>query len=281
MPVNEYVRARPTPPVRPYVAFYAGYRQRGIAPAVHRGLPSPYLTLILTIDEPLVIAAHPHPGQAPGRYDALIGGLHLAPAVIAHDGAQSGVQVAVNPLGCRALFGLPAAELAGVDTDLIAVAPPWFVDRLRERLRALPTWPERFAAVDEAFAGLVRDRSQVHPDVAYAFDRLVDSGGRVTVGRLAGEIGWSARHLTNRFRAEIGLRPKEAARVARFDQARRQLYAGVPLSDVAARAGYFDQAHLNREFRALAGVPPRAWLAAEIGFVQATQDAAGEIGWHD
>src|SRR5436190_19180300 len=107
--VDEHHRGIPAEPLRPYVAWYTGYRQRGVAPARHRGLPSPYLTLIFTIDEPLVVAAHPDPGQAPGEYDALLGGLHLTPATITHDGAQSGVQVAVRPIGCRAFAGVPAA----------------------------------------------------------------------------------------------------------------------------------------------------------------------------
>ena len=88
MTVDEYAQARPSPALRPYVAFYSGYRQRGLPAGTHRGLPSPYLTLILTIDEPLVIAAHPDRRQAPGRYDALIGGLHLSPALITMDGAS-------------------------------------------------------------------------------------------------------------------------------------------------------------------------------------------------
>jgi AraC-like DNA-binding protein len=279
--VNEYAQARPSPALRRYVAFYSGYRQRGIAPALHRGLPSPYLTLVLTMDDPLVIAAHPDRRQHPGRYDALIGGLHLAPALITHDGTQSGVQVAVHPLGCRALFGFPAGELAGLDTDFGAVAGDGFVGTLRDRLRTAMTWPERFALLDDTMARLIRERAAVHPDVAYAFDRLVDSGGEVTISDLAGEIGWSPRHLTNRFRAEVGLRPKETARVVRFDRARRLLYAGARFGEVAVKVGYFDQAHLNREFHALAGVSPTRWMADEIGFVQASRAAQDQDGWHD
>lgn len=278
MRVDEYAQARPSPAMRPYVAYYSGYRQRGIAPATHRGLPSPYLTLILTLDDPLVIAAHPDARQAPGRYDALIGGLHVTPALIAHDGRQSGVQVAVHPLGCRALLGVPAGELAGTDADLAAVVGDGVSGELRERLHAAPTWPARFAAVDAALRRLVRGGAGVHPDVAYAFDRLLGSGGRVGVADLAAEIGWSARHLTNRFRAEVGLRPKEAARVVRFDRARRSLGPGRRMADVAAGAGYFDQAHLAREFHALAGVPASRWLAEESGFLQVAA-TAGEIGF--
>ena len=78
--VDEHCRYIPAEPLRRYVAWYTGYRQRGLPPATHRGLPSPYLTLIFTLDDPLEVAAHPDPRQPPGRYDALIGGLHLTPA---------------------------------------------------------------------------------------------------------------------------------------------------------------------------------------------------------
>jgi AraC-like DNA-binding protein len=280
--VDEYVWARPGPALRRYVAFYTGYRQRGVPPAVHRGLPSPYLTLILTLDDPLVVAAHPDHRQAPGRYDALIGGLHLAPAVITHDGRQSGMQLAVRPLGCRALLGLPAGELGGVDADLAAVVGDGLVARLRGELHDARTWPERFARVDRVLGEVLRDRGgDVHPAVAYAYDRLLATGGDVAVGALAAEAGWSARHLTNRFHAEVGLRVKEAARVVRFDRARRRLHTGARLADVAAATGYFDQAHLAREFRALAGVPPSRWLADEIGFVQAHAPVTDDDGDHE
>ena len=110
--VDEHRRYVPAEPLRRYVAAYTGYRQRGVPPARHRGLPSPYLTLIFTLDEPLTIVAHPDPGQPPGEFGTLLGGLHSVPALITHAGAQSGIQVALRPLGARALLGLPAGELA-------------------------------------------------------------------------------------------------------------------------------------------------------------------------
>jgi hypothetical protein len=78
-PVNEAVRVRPAAPLRPFIAWYSGYRQAGIEPAVHRGMPSPWLTLIFTLDEPLTVAAHPDPAQHPGTFDTLAGGLHTSP----------------------------------------------------------------------------------------------------------------------------------------------------------------------------------------------------------
>ena len=60
--ICESARHRP-PSVRPLVAWYSGYRQEGVSAARHRGLPSPYLTLIITLDDPLTVAAHPDPRQ--------------------------------------------------------------------------------------------------------------------------------------------------------------------------------------------------------------------------
>lgn len=279
--VDEYVRARPSPGLRPFVAWYSGYRQRGIAPGLHRGLPSPYLTLILTLDEPLTIRAHPDGKQPPGNYDTLLGGLHLAPALITHDGAQSGVQIAVHPLGCRALLGLPAGELSGLDVDLPAVIGDRAASSVRAAVLERDSWAGRFGALDAVLLRLCRDDRDPHPDLGYAYERVLASGGTATVRQVADEVGWSTRHLSNRFRAETGLGLKEAARVTRFDRARRRLRPGVRLGDLAAATGYFDQAHLARDFHAFAGVPASRWLADEIAFVQAGPMPGGEDGWHD
>ena len=285
--VDEHRRAVPAEPLRRYVAWYTGYRQRGVRPARHRGLPSPFLTLIFTLDEPLTMVAHPDPGQPPGEFGTLLGGLHCAPALIAHEGAQSGIQVALRPLGARALLGLPAGELADIDVPAEAVLGGVCAE-LRDRVRAAACWPDRFAIVDEillrlagASAGSTGTRPDVAPQVGWVWGQLLQAGGAVRVSALAAETGWSGRHLTSRFRAEIGLTPKAAARVIRFSRARHLLVRpGYRLADLAVTCGYFDQAHLAREFRALAGCPPSQWLAEEFRNVQAGAWPSEEA-WED
>jgi len=279
--VNEHHRYRPGEPLRRYVAWYTGYRQRGIPPARHRGLPSPYLTLIFTLDEPLSIEAHPDPGQPPGEFRALLGGLHSAPALIRHEGAQSGLQLALRPPGVRALLGLPAGELADTDVHAEAVLGGVCAE-LRDRVMTAASWPQRFAILDEILLRQLVTRNSgaaLAPEVLHAWRQLLRAGGAVRVADLATETGWSSRHLASRFRTEIGLTPKAAARVIRFDRAKQTLIEHVStrayqdgtyqLADLAAETGYFDQAHLAREFRALAGVPPSQWLAEEFRNVQA------------
>ncbi|MEV8639288.1 helix-turn-helix domain-containing protein [Streptosporangium sp. NPDC051023] len=277
----EIVSRRPPPVLRPFVAGYTGYRETGRLPGRHRGLPSPYLTLIVTLDDPLVMAAHSDGRTVPVSYDALVGGLHTTPVLIIHEGRQSGVQLALTPLGARAMLGLPAGELAGTELHLADVVGP-LADRLRERMLLENDWAGRFAALDTLLLERARAEPALPAEVARVWRRLLVTGGTVTASELAREAGWSGRYLSRRFAAEIGLRPKEAARVVRFDRARRMLQRsaasgdGLTLAGLAAACGYCDQAHLAREFGALAGCSPSRWLAEEFRNVQARSTAPAE-----
>ena len=72
-----------------------------------------------------------------------------------------------------------------------------------------------------------------------------------------------------RFRGAIGVTPKSAARVFRFERACRLIKDERPsLAHVAASCGYFDQSHMTREWNALAGCSPRTWIASELPFLQ-------------
>jgi AraC-like DNA-binding protein len=275
--VNEHAWRLPPPGLRGFVDDYVGFRQAGVEPARHRGLPSRSLTLIFTLDDPLVLAAHPDPAQPPGIYQTIVGGLHTVPAIITHDGRQSGIQLGLSPLGARALLGVPAGDLADID-----VAAEEVLGRLatliQDRLRCAPDWASRFAILDEVLLAKVSsaDRNAaVSAEVGHAWRRLVQTGGTAPVGDLVAETGWSDRHLRARFRAETGLAPKAAARVIRFERAKRLLERRVAagqalcLADLAASCGYFDQAHLDREFGLLAGCAPTVWLAEEVRNIQA------------
>src|SRR5215472_14728282 len=148
--IDEYASWVPGPELRPFVAWATGYRQAGVPPQRHRGLPSPWLTLIVTLDDPLVIESHPDPRQPGAAYDTLLGGLHTSPALITHDGRQSGVQLGLTPLGARRLAGLPAGELAQTDlaaTDVLG----GFAAELRERVAAERAWDRRFAVIGSLF----------------------------------------------------------------------------------------------------------------------------------
>lgn len=90
---------------------------------------------------------------------------------------------------------------------------------------------------------------------------IVNSGGRTTAGRLAELSEVSSRQVERIFARRLGFPPQTIGRVVRFQTALRRLMSdpGVPLGDVAADAGYYDQAHFVRDFRSFTGGVPRGY----------------------
>lgn len=100
--------------------------------------------------------------------------------------------------------------------------------RATARRRSL-TWHQRFALLDEALLRRLERGPRPSPEVARAWQRLVSTSGAAPIGRIAAEVGWSHKHLITRFRQQIGLVPKTAARLVRFEGMWRRLDAHRPL----------------------------------------------------
>jgi len=237
-------------------------------------MPSPYMTVIFTLAEPLEIARHADPRQSPGVYSSMVGGLHSSPALVVHHGAQSGIQLQLSPLAARPLAGLPAGELASMDIAAEEILGP-LATQVSERIQAAGTWSARFAVLDQLLGDALHVEQTVPDEVARAWTLLLRSGGTVPISEVARDVGWSQRHLSNQFTREIGLRPKMAARVIRFHRARhvlqRNVGGGRPnIAGVAAQCGYFDQGHLIRDWQQFTGLSPTNWIAHEFRNFQVT-----------
>lgn len=284
--VSAGARRLPAPPLRPFVGSYDGYLLRGFSPGVHVGMPSTAITVIVTIDEPIDVPVSSHPDQAGRRWNTLAGGLTLRPTLIAHDGYQHGIQLALTPAGARALFGIPAGELGSWIIDLSDLLGP-DAERVRERLQATSEWHSRFAVLDDVFTARLAATDhrtlEIGAELGQAWHMLTDPDQRPAVSRVARDIGWSRRHLASRFTTEFGITPKEAARLARFQASHRLLRRpGTGIAEVAAVTGYYDQAHMTREWRELAGAPPALWRAREVfPFVQDPRPAIEKGGGYD
>jgi AraC-like DNA-binding protein len=176
-------------------------------------------------------------------------------------GHTSGIALGLTPLGAHALFGLPLGELANQVVGLPDLLGRDAV-RLTERLAEIPGWAARFRLLDTVLLSRLRDAPVLARPVRGAWHRLTGSHGRVRIGELADELGWTRQHLAARFREHIGLTPKTVARMARLNRAVTLLPGRAP-ADVALACGYADQAHLNRDFRLLTGSTPSAYPPAE------------------
>lgn len=263
-----------------------GYASTATEEALHRGVPSPWLTFILSLDGP-VVWSEDEAGLGTTderREHVVIGPLHTSAAFIRMPRRQAGIQLAVHPLAARRLLGVRASELdQGRVTGVDVLGPQ--VEALRQRLVETPTWPERFAVL----GGFVRDRVErapasaaVRPELEEAWRWLRCTGGRQRLDGLARHVALSPRQLGTLFSAELGLSPKRVASLVRFDATLRRLTASVrtgrpvTLAALAAETGYADQSHLDREFRAHLGTSPTGWLTEERRNVQAGGHRNGE-----
>ncbi|HYF25726.1 MAG TPA: helix-turn-helix domain-containing protein [Baekduia sp.] len=250
-------RAAPHPALRPFVRALHAYAETVPGPELRRELPTAHAVLIVNLGAPLWICTRGRWERFP---DGLLAGLDDASVLSSTRGAlQEGVQVLLTPLGCRRLAGVAMHELTARSVALEDVLGP-DARRLADRLRELRSWRARVDVVQAFLARRLLDGPDAPPDVAWAWTRLERSGGLVRVGDLAAELGCSTRHLGARFRDHVGLAPKRAARLLRFERAIGLLEAGEPAARVAADTGFADQAHLSREVRAMTGLPPRALL---------------------
>jgi AraC-like DNA-binding protein len=253
--------ATPSRPGRLAGVSMAGFRDRAPGPVDLTVVPYPAVTLVVDFGDGLVV----DDGTGHRQRGSVVAG--LAPGTVRAWGRSiECVQVRLSPVVAHAVLGA-TGELGGTVAGLDDL---WGGDAAgtQEQLGAAGSWDERFALVEAALARRYEAGRAVDPEVARAWEQMVVSGGRVRVEQLAGELGWSRKRLWSRFRSQIGLTPKRAAQLIRFDHAAHRLAAGHGASRVAAEGGYVDQSHLHRDVMAFAGVTPTAvavapWLAVD------------------
>jgi AraC-like DNA-binding protein len=241
---------------------------RGYAGFTEATVPR-HLVLPATASVPLVVKLLDSPRRPP----AFLMGARGSSTVVEGDCAPSYLELWLAPLGAYTLLGLPMDELSGQLVDLADVLGPEG-RRLAEQLRETRSWRRRFALMDQFLLRRMDSGPQPSPEVGWAWRRLVASGGTVPISRIAGEVGWSHRHLIARFREQIGLTPKTGARLVRLDAVWQHIEKRGPLDwgQVAAEAGYADQAHLIRDFRQFTGATPAAFLTRTF---PSSRDGAG------
>ncbi|MEU4829384.1 helix-turn-helix domain-containing protein [Streptosporangium sp. NPDC023615] len=237
--------------LRPHVIHLSAYSERYARPAHRRQPPFPGIAMIFGLGAPLTMSGP----RGERRLASFAAGLHDTYVDTTLTGAADGLQVDLTPLGARRFFGVPMRELANRVVSLEEVLGSWATTVI-ERLAETPGRPARLALLEAALSRRINEAPAPDRRVVWAWGRLVAARGAVPVASIAAELGWSHRHLVARFHDQIGLPPKAAARVLRFQHATGRLRSGAALAGTAAACGYYDQAHMNRDFRAMAGATP-------------------------
>jgi AraC-like DNA-binding protein len=267
----------PAPELRPYVERMVGYEASVSQGSRLLEPPTPGAVLILGLGSPLGLVDRAALSRKPVRLGSFVAGPDDVRTELDYDGGARGVEVGLTPLATRMLFRVPMHELARRTValeDLLGAE----ADRLETQLSEAQTWRERLELVENALRMRIAAAEPPPPDIVWAWRRVSGARGRVRVGELARELGCSRKHLAARFREHVGLPPRLIGRLFRFQHALEQLSARQgTIAELAAVCGYYDQAHLDRDFRDFLETTPSVFAATareRVTSVQATPAAA-------
>jgi AraC-like DNA-binding protein len=224
-----------------------------------RILPTGRLELVVNLGEPYQLVS----GAGTERLASCwISGLQAGPMVVAQPARQDVVGVRLRPAGAQALLSdTPLRVVSGLHValrDLVGRA----AEELRERLAEATTVERRLRLAARWVGDRIVRAGGLDPAVAWTAARIERSRGAVSIGALRQRTGLSKARMVLAFREQIGVAPKLYARTLRFGRTAELLQGGAGrLAEVALTAGYYDQPHMNAEFRELSGLTPREFLA--------------------
>lgn len=273
------------PALRPYVAQILLYRETFPAgrETLERVLPDGAVRLAFHLgDAPFVgDGTGDGPGAGPGNgpsgaMEAI--GAASAPVLVRLRGAIDGLTVTLRPGAAAALLGVPAGVIAQTAVQLEDL---WGseVRALRNRLLHTRGDAQRVAVLQAALLQRIERVPQAAPDAlsARVARQIAAAGGRLRLRDIASAAGVGERRLQQLFFQHIGLSPRSLSRLARMHDCLRTLRAQPQpawggWADWAVDRGFYDQAHLVNEFRALAGITPAQFLRRTVSESSNTAD---------
>ena len=255
------IAAAPADPQLAGVRGYVGLASE-LAITAERHLPSGEAAIVVNLGAPYEVTG-PTGALRVGR--AAVMGVHALPFRTFCSGRKSLLLVRLAPPAAQRLLGRPMTALAGRWAPLEE-----FDARLAQALTDVSMrrtdWADRFNGVDDVLGTRL---GRLDPTAAATtWEAIRAAGGRGRIADLARVTGLTHRRFASDFRAAVGVGPKTAARLARFNRVLRGMgpAGAVPGADAAAEHGYFDQAHMIAEFRAFALATPTAVLRSAAAF---------------
>jgi AraC-like DNA-binding protein len=255
----KYCQIAPGPAVSRFVEFF--WILEDDSGAVQRIVPDGYPALILNL-------LRPFESFAGGSWNAqpvcFFAGQTTRPLLIRSRGQAQILGVSFLPHGASGLLGLPMDQLTDSIVPIGELSPALYreLDRVRETgpllIQPLLIQLARFETVLQTLGTQAGAEDRL---VSHAVSRIIDAGGGLDVRTLADDLSISPRQLERRFRSCVGIAPKLFSRIQRFQGVFHAIEQGRHnWVDAALSCGYYDQAHLIRDFRDFAGEAPAALL---------------------
>jgi AraC-like DNA-binding protein len=236
--------------------YFSGYS----APhARERALPTGTIELVINLrDDPMRIFRDETDVTGQQFRDAVVCGPQSGYFVLDTSSPATVVGVHFRPGGASAFLGVPATECTDRHVALEDLWGAWAARTIRDRLLAATNPEALFDILEHALLARLMRPLLLHPAVAHGLRQLTTRPAVARIGDVQAETGYSAKRFIELFAGAVGLTPKLYCRIQRFQSviARADLRGPIEWAAVAADGGFYDQPHLNREFRAFAGVTP-------------------------
>lgn len=251
----DYLEERPVPPLRPYLECVWRVAGRASAPEPQRIVPDGCPELIVHLADPFSRKAGTRWVRQPRVF---LAATLSRPWLVRPGPRVLTFGLRFRPGAITSLFAFSMAGLADREVPLPAPALAAALARARGDAR-------RFAAAQAWLLGRLREATPPEPSARPAVALVLKDRGSVGMAAVAKALGWTPRRLERVFLRDLGIRPKLFARIVRLNAVLATLDDAERGSavDLALDAGYFDQAHLLRDFRRLAGRSPRAGSSAD------------------
>lgn len=251
-----YFTLRPSPALADVVDQYWAYEGYQPPYAFERIFPTGTVEILLNLQDGQLRCLDRDSGRPCGQWRGLlVAGVHQRHQWVGTAQQHTMLGIALRPGGAWRLLGIPASELTGLHVPLEEVLGSWAA-RLTERLWDTNETRDRLQLLDDVLRML--PLKPVHPAVSWVADQLACHSDPARLSHLADEAGVSTRRLRDLFQREVGVSTKVFARIQRFQHtlARLRHDQRTDLGTLALDAGYADQPHMIREFKAHSGLTP-------------------------
>jgi AraC-like DNA-binding protein len=255
-----YVRP-PPPELAQFVEVF--WEVHGFAHfARERILPKTTIELMFNLGPPHRLLDPTHPEAATIYRNTWVSALQQRPLVIqpCFDATRVPshlIAVRLRPAGAYAFFGMSMDELSNAVIDLDLLPGRRFA-AVHARLLDAESRAERFELIESLARDRVAAEIRMRPFIRWAAAQIERTHGAVRILDLCHELGVSRKHLSQWFREQVGMAPKQYAGVARFQKLVACLGGSTSInwSDLAQGCGYYDQSHLIHDCRTFAGLAP-------------------------
>ncbi len=253
-----YETLKPAPPLALAVEsiwIYSGYRPPHF---LERVLPSGTIEMIVQLEDEPLRCYDPDSFQLTQvMRGPLLVGARSEVQIIDTEQQLDVMGVHFRPGGIRSMFSMPADEISGMDVSVDNLWPG-FGDQLAECLATASTPIRKLRVMERLLQRRMKMDREPHRAIPFALEKLEAIDEPLPIGALASDIGLSSRRFIEVFSSHVGLAPKTYARIRRFQRALETIHQRQHRSwaDLAFDCGWYDQAHMIRDFKQFSGLTP-------------------------